>query len=140
MTKRKHRRMGKAPGPKTDASPKDLRRAEAKIRAAFRMLDNPELKEVRVDREEGRVVLHLTLKHGVDLGRGPGIEHHVTESTSLWVHLDALLAMTEEALARRFAREVSEGGNLAPDLSGLGFVETMMGMWGLPQGVPRGRA
>ena len=140
MTKRKHRRTGEARGPKTDVSPKDLRRAEAKIRAAFRMLDNPKLEEVRVEREGGWVVLHLSLEHKLDLGRGPGVEHHLTESTSWGVHLAALLAMTEEALARGFAREVSEGGSLAPDLSDLGFVDVLMGMMmaGLPQGAPRG--
>lgn len=139
MRKRRHRGDGERAKPKTGPLPaEDLRRAEDKIRGAFAPMDGPELEDLRFGWEEGFLAAHLTLRHKLDLGRGPGVENHPTECTPVGIRLDALLRMDEEALARVFEWEVSEGC-LAPDLSILGFAEALMTMTAGPMpGTSRG--
>jgi hypothetical protein len=124
----KQGRGGKAAKAGIGASPENLRRAEAKIRTAFGLLEGPELEKLGLRREGGGVVPDLVVRHKVDAGRGPGgAETSVTVGNSFGVHRDGLLAMDEAALARGFERQTSTGG-LAPDLSGHWIVEEMMAM------------
>jgi hypothetical protein len=109
MGSHKQERDGKAEKARTEASPEDLRRAEGKIRAAFGLLDGPELEKLDLSRRDGGVVLDLTVRHRVDEGCGPGVETSVTVGNSFSVRMDGLLAMDEAALARGFDGEPGPG-------------------------------
>ncbi len=127
MGSRKQERHDGAAKARRKASSEDLRRAEAKIRGAFGLLDGPELEKLNLSLKDGELVLDLTVEHRVEMGHGPGVETRVSVEATYGFHVDELLAMDEAIMARGFEQETATGC-LAPDLSRLWLLEEVMAM------------